>query len=96
MISTLTQRLPDPRGGTSLPGTEFDVIGHNNIYGTSPPPTHPFLRISVHKVANSQCEIPDNGADYCLKIPEMGHFIEEVITLCKFGSKEMTIHWIIH
>ena len=95
-METLKQRLPDPISVILSSETEFNVLGHNNIILTSSSSQRlSYLRMSVTIVATSECGICDNGVDYCVKIPSVGHLIQEVITSCKFGSTEMTIYLFI-
>ena len=91
----MNQRLPDPQDSILPENTEFTIIGYNSINSIASS-IQPFVRMSVYKVAYSECAIGDNGVDYCVKIPLRGYFIQQVMALCKFGGKEMTNHWIIY
>ena len=95
MISTLTQEIPIAQGDFLYSQSSFFVVGQNNINGASALSMTPFVVMNANKLSTSECDIRDTLADVCIQIPESGHLIQEVITLCKVGSKVMTIHWII-
>ena len=92
----MTQGFQPSSDSTFQTGTEFSVVGYSNINGLVRGPKKPYVKMTVEFVANSECGIDDNNVDHCVKISSAGHLIQDVITLCYFGGKEMTIHWIIY